>query len=307
MKPKTKEKLFDVFSVAAFWIGFSIHGWPSLCFLGLGTFCGAFALYLTLLNNRIHGIDRPQARNWSLLLFVVLGIGAGVYWKQCKELEPGPEPPQPPKPHFTLGITLEGSRKEPTWLTNEDLKMPEGFDPAKFIRWSVVLPELPHAGNVSMSFVLLNDSENSLDSIDGVASFKGDPFIFGPGWQDVMVFGAGEGFSNGIAHIPQLSTRFATNFPTIVFPTPTMNRVIVFDVRGAKIPIIQHPDVIGTMNFSVSANGVRRTHYSFFVEALPTTNINAHPIVVPPMLNLVYSNWDGIDKSKAINIFNSQK
>jgi hypothetical protein len=93
MKPKIKERLCDVFSVAAFWIGFSIHGLSSLCFLMFGAICGAFALYFLLLNHRIHTIDRPQARNWAWLLFVVLLIGTGVYWKQSKEAEPQVTPP----------------------------------------------------------------------------------------------------------------------------------------------------------------------------------------------------------------------
>jgi H+/Cl- antiporter ClcA len=67
MKPKIREILFGAFAVFCIPVGFAIHGWPSLCFLMIGIICGAFALYFTLLNHRVHSVTESQARKWALL------------------------------------------------------------------------------------------------------------------------------------------------------------------------------------------------------------------------------------------------
>ena len=85
MKPKIKEILFDAFAVVCVLVGFSIHGWSSLCFLSIGSVCAAFALYFTLLNHRAHEISESQARGWTLMLFAVSTVGGALYWRQFKE------------------------------------------------------------------------------------------------------------------------------------------------------------------------------------------------------------------------------
>ena len=249
----------------------------------------------------------PQRKSLVRGAYIGFCVVLACFYIRLSWPRPAPVPAPPPKPHFALGVKLEGSRDMPTLLTNESIQMPEGLDPAKFISQFVVLPERPFAGNVSMSFAIINDFSNALESIEAVASFRSNWFIFGSGWQDVTVFGSGGGFSNVDFKIPSLYAHNMTYLPNIIFPTPTMNRVLIFDVGGAKIPTIQHPDVIEPLNLTVTANDVKRTQYSFFVMALPTTNTKARPIVVPPSINLADSNWIGIDKSNAINIFNTQK
>jgi len=85
MKPKIKEIVVDAFAVLCISVGFSIHGLLSLCFLLVGIICGAFALYFTLLNYRVHGATQAQARNWGLLFFAVFAIGLGEYWREYKQ------------------------------------------------------------------------------------------------------------------------------------------------------------------------------------------------------------------------------
>lgn len=93
MKPKVKEVLCDAFAAVFIGIGCFLHGWPSLIFLLIGSFCAPFALYFTLLNHRVHNVSGCQARNWSLLLFLVFIIGGAIYWRQWRqEPEPGPSP-----------------------------------------------------------------------------------------------------------------------------------------------------------------------------------------------------------------------
>ena len=85
MKPKIKEILFDAFAVICVLVGFSIHSWPSLCFLLAASICGSFALYFTLLNHRVHGVSETQARNWALIIFAVSLVGAILFWRECKQ------------------------------------------------------------------------------------------------------------------------------------------------------------------------------------------------------------------------------
>ena len=69
---ENKRNTFRRFFRSGFWVGFSIHGFPSLGFLVLGTACGGFALYYILINNRAHGIAfrKPEIGRpywlWSL-------------------------------------------------------------------------------------------------------------------------------------------------------------------------------------------------------------------------------------------------
>jgi len=94
MKPKIKEILSDAFAVICILVGFSIHSWPSLCFLLGGSICGSFALFFTLSNHRVHGVTDSQARNWALMMLAVSLIGAILFWRECKQT-PNPAESKP--------------------------------------------------------------------------------------------------------------------------------------------------------------------------------------------------------------------
>jgi hypothetical protein len=155
VKPKIKEILFDVFSVAAFWVGYSIHGWQSLICLLMGSFCGAFALFFTLLNHRIHGINKTKACSWSFLLFVGLLLGALVYWKQCKDSEPGSDTP---KPRIRFVLHAADSSFPDIELTNSIFFFKNTNYKAGDIRGNVVIPVAVTNRDFILDFIIINDS-----------------------------------------------------------------------------------------------------------------------------------------------------
>lgn len=130
MKPKIKEILFDAFAVICVLVGFSIHSWPSLCFLLAGSFCGSFALYFTLLNNRVHGVSESQARNWAWVFFAISLIGVTFFWRECKQ--PTNLAESKPHPHFTLSLLKPATDISEIDLTNaflfeQPFSVPLGF------------------------------------------------------------------------------------------------------------------------------------------------------------------------------------
>lgn len=118
MKPKAKEIIFDAFAVGFIWVGFSTHSWPSLCFLLVGIICASFALYVTLLNHRIHGIGKAEARNWSLLFFILFTLGASEYWRECKQQEQSAQLPTNPPASFSFSVFF-------AWETSDRMVWPE--------------------------------------------------------------------------------------------------------------------------------------------------------------------------------------
>lgn len=119
MKPKIKEILFDAFAVICVSAGFSIHGWPSFCFLLTGSICGTFALYFTLTNHRVYGVTKSQARYWGWLFFAVSFIGVILFWLERKQ----PTNPDESKlyPHFKFILRTTEEAGGETELTNDFL------------------------------------------------------------------------------------------------------------------------------------------------------------------------------------------
>lgn len=164
MKPKLKEIIFDAFAVLGIGVGFSVHGLPSLCFLIIGIICGAFALYFTLLNHRVHGATRTQARNWGLLFLAVFTLGAAEYWREYKL----PINAAESRPHFILSLQLGDSLEHKILLTNDFLfsgrfvnagALPNGdFMVKNIANGCLVIPVQEGESNKVFNFFAENDS-----------------------------------------------------------------------------------------------------------------------------------------------------
>jgi hypothetical protein len=102
-----------------------------------------------------------------------------------------PEPPTPPpvpvKPHLQLGLAIAGAKGFPLFLTNEVFKIPFksnglSLNEADF-KGVVVVPVLPGTSNVTVGFMLNNNSGTEVaDGAVKISIPTNAPCRLSPGW-----------------------------------------------------------------------------------------------------------------------------
>ena len=242
MKPKVKEHVAEAFAGVALYIGFSIHGWPSLCFLIGGSFCGSVALYFWLLNNRTHGVDGAQSRNYSLLLFAVTFLGVIAYWREFKQLNFGPGP-EPPKPHLELGFLVADERGWPLMLTNDVFKLK--YPPDAKLSFSasdsnevidfkgvVVVPVPIMSSNVMAAFAV-NAADGEVDDVilRIIIVNPGISYTLNSGWREDLAAVSSVGPVYG-CEIPRSIPGRASSTPPIIVSThgPVTTSILIWAI-----------------------------------------------------------------------------
>ena len=235
MNPKIKEILSDAFAAASIIIGFSLHGWPSLCFLVLGSICGAFALYHTLLNHRIHNINRPKARNWALLLLALSLLGVIAYRREDKQ----PIPQPIPQANVAVALSMPDPQNPFLLLTNDNFFTTNSVVPISNMLGCVIVPLPADFTNVLMPFLIANYSYTPADLIECELSIPSEtPFVPGPEWQRAAPLYKGS--STFFFKLPSSILRFeAEPLPNTTFILKSGEITVahlIFTIRGKNTP-----------------------------------------------------------------------